>query len=239
MPLGVVLGVAVGVGVAGDVEPVPAPALAVVRRGEQAVDQPLVGVGRVVGEERRRLPPASAAGRCRSNVGPADERAPVGLGRERQARALAASASRKASIGDCEPLGVLHRGQRRRADRLERPEGLLVVGDVGAAISGSGRAVLRPRSIQARIVARSVRRQLPLAPAASRPLSRRSTSRLSSRLARDDRRAAVAALGDQPHQPQVEVALVLLLLAVALEAVRLEDRPDVLLRRSAVPRRSR
>ena len=42
---------AVGVGVADDVEPVAAPALAVVRRGEQAVDEFLVGVGRLVGEE--------------------------------------------------------------------------------------------------------------------------------------------------------------------------------------------
>ena len=36
---------AVGVGVAGHVEPVPAPALAVVRRGEQPVDDPREGVG--------------------------------------------------------------------------------------------------------------------------------------------------------------------------------------------------
>ena len=40
-----VLVVAVGVAVMDHVEPVPAPALAVVRAGQQAVDQPLVGVG--------------------------------------------------------------------------------------------------------------------------------------------------------------------------------------------------
>jgi hypothetical protein len=38
--------VALGVGVAGDVEPVPAPPLAVVRGGEQAVDHLLERVGR-------------------------------------------------------------------------------------------------------------------------------------------------------------------------------------------------
>ena len=43
--------VAVRVGVAGQVEPGPRPALAVMGRGEQAIDQPLVGVGPVVGQE--------------------------------------------------------------------------------------------------------------------------------------------------------------------------------------------
>ncbi len=41
-----------GVGVAGEVEPVTTPALAVMGRGEQFVDQAFVGVGAVVGEER-------------------------------------------------------------------------------------------------------------------------------------------------------------------------------------------
>ena len=42
---------AVGVGVANDVEPLGGPALAVVRRGEQAVDDLFVGVGRLVFQE--------------------------------------------------------------------------------------------------------------------------------------------------------------------------------------------
>ena len=46
-----VLVVAVRVAVVHDVEPVPSPALAVAGRGEQAVDQLLVGVGRAVGDE--------------------------------------------------------------------------------------------------------------------------------------------------------------------------------------------
>ena len=44
--MGDVLVQAVGVGVAGHVEPVPAPPLAVGGRGEQAVDEPREGVGR-------------------------------------------------------------------------------------------------------------------------------------------------------------------------------------------------
>ncbi len=41
----VFIGVAIRVGVARDIEPVPAPTLAVVRRREQPIDQPLEGVG--------------------------------------------------------------------------------------------------------------------------------------------------------------------------------------------------
>src|SRR5438034_488566 len=61
---------------AGDVEPVPAPALAVVRRGEQAVDETFVGVGRLVTE-----PSLDFLARRRQadqvEVGAADERAAV------------------------------------------------------------------------------------------------------------------------------------------------------------------
>ena len=41
-----------GVGVAGDVEPVPAPALAVMRRGQQPIDDPGEGIRRPVVFER-------------------------------------------------------------------------------------------------------------------------------------------------------------------------------------------
>ena len=83
--------------VAGGVEPVPAPALAEVRRGQQPVDQPLVGVGPRVGEERRPPPRARAAGRAgRSRGG--------GRGCSGRPRARAAGGSdRRAS------------GRRRRA----------------------------------------------------------------------------------------------------------------------------
>ena len=47
-----VLIMAVRVGIVGDVEPMAGPAFAVARRGEQAVHQPLVGVGRWIVEER-------------------------------------------------------------------------------------------------------------------------------------------------------------------------------------------
>ena len=55
--------VAVPIAVAPDVHPVPAPALAVVRTGQQAIDHVFVGVGRRVGQELAQLGRASAAGR--------------------------------------------------------------------------------------------------------------------------------------------------------------------------------
>ncbi len=44
--------VSVRVGVAGQIQPVPGPAFAVVRRGQQPIDEPLVGVGRPIVDER-------------------------------------------------------------------------------------------------------------------------------------------------------------------------------------------
>ena len=62
-----------GVGVANDIEPVPAPALAVPRRRQQAIDDPRERLGRVVGQEGVDLRRASAAGRS-------GRRWPVGSG---------------------------------------------------------------------------------------------------------------------------------------------------------------
>ena len=89
---------AVGVGVARQVEPVLRPALAVVRAGQQTIDDRLVGIRRAVGEERRRPPRASAAGRSgrssarRSSVG----RSASGAGRSSFSSSVARM---KASIG--------------------------------------------------------------------------------------------------------------------------------------------
>ena len=46
---------AVGVGVARRIQPMPPPALAIVRRGEQPLDLLLIGVGAVVGQKRIHL----------------------------------------------------------------------------------------------------------------------------------------------------------------------------------------
>ena len=107
---------------ADDVEPVPRPALAVMGRGEQAVDQPLVGVGVRVGDERLDL-----LGRRRQaeqvEGEPADQRAAVGLGR-RIAGRPPPSLRQDESVDRLDRRRCRHRssgGWRRGGDRLQRP----------------------------------------------------------------------------------------------------------------------
>ena len=146
--------VAVGVGVAGEVEPVPAPALAVVRRREQPVDHLLVGVGRLVVEERvdllRRRRQAGqvegdAADECSRVAGGAgvSRRLPASRGRRRRwgsrasrRRRPAPSAGRAASTPSGPPARPPGRGVRQRMQPDD--EGESRVGIVG---SGEGGAV--------------------------------------------------------------------------------------------------
>ena len=74
---------AVGVGIVRNVEPVAGPALAVVGRGEQAVDKFFIRVGGCVGDERGHV---LGRGRQADEVErqPADECAAIGLGRRSQ-----------------------------------------------------------------------------------------------------------------------------------------------------------
>ena len=116
-PIGVLL-VAVGFGVAHQVEPVAGPALAVVRAGEQAIDQLLVGVGRSVVHEgvhllRRRRQADQVEGDA------ADERAAVGRWRRGQGlRAACDSAATKRSIGDCDQIIAIADWQADACARL-------------------------------------------------------------------------------------------------------------------------
>ena len=80
-PIGVGAEVAVRLGVAGGVEPVLAPPLAVAGRGEQALDQPLVGVGTAIVHEGRDL--LGGRGQARQvEAEAADQGGAVGLGAE-------------------------------------------------------------------------------------------------------------------------------------------------------------
>ncbi len=130
--------VALGIGVPGDVEPVPPPALAIPRRGQQAVDQAGIGVGGRIGLEGGDL----LGGRRQPEQverDAADQGPPVGGRRRRQRGGLepgqdeaverVPSASRHRG-----PAGASHRGRagtpsaaarprrsrRRRARRLRR-----------------------------------------------------------------------------------------------------------------------
>src|SRR5262249_29221354 len=95
-PAGVLL-VPVAVGVAGSIEPVPTPSLAVMRRREQSIDHLLVSVRAPVREERINL------GRRRRQSGEievdaADERGPVGF-RRWSGTSFSSRARMKLSIG--------------------------------------------------------------------------------------------------------------------------------------------
>ena len=109
--------VAVGVRVAGGVEPLHRHPLAVARRAEQPVDRPLVGVRGVVVEERgqlarRRRQPRQVERR------PAQQRRPVGLRRRREALSLETGED-EAVDRVARPVGV---GDRRRVGTLRRHE---------------------------------------------------------------------------------------------------------------------
>ena len=210
----VVLLVAVGVGVAGQVEPGPGLVFAVVRRGQQPVDRLLVGVGRPV-VARKASTSAGVGGRpVRSRLTRAQQRRLVRLRRRRQP-SCSSRASTKASM----PLrgqAVFLTRRRRRLHRLD-------VGPVLLVLRRPGRS--RPRAWRS-------------APAVSgSPLGgiRSSGSAALTRWSSGCRRAC-RARGDgtpnwsvlqAPVAPcRVEAAL-LQVGAVALEAAVRQDGPNV------------
>jgi hypothetical protein len=144
----------VALGEPDDVEPVPPPVLAVVGRGEQAVDQPLVGPGSVVADERLGL-----LGRRRQaeqvERGAPDKRAAVGLGGRAEAVGLEPGQDEGVDrVAD--PRAVVDRRRLRPGRRAERPEVVLDrgggggggLGLVAADRSGPGRARLDPAAEQ-------------------------------------------------------------------------------------------
>ena len=139
------------VGVADDVEPVPAPALAIPGRGQQAIDDPRERFGRSIGEEGVDL-----LGRRRQadqvERGPPDQRASVGRRRRvpaRVSRGPPARSGRSAS-GTTPCRGPPAR--RTGLDRLKRPEPSLRVGHAErwASLSRRSRARAWSRARAAR-----------------------------------------------------------------------------------------
>ena len=118
-----VLVVAVRVAVMHHVEPVPAPSLAVVGTGEQAIDQRFVGVGIGVVDERLDfLGSRRQADQVEREA--ADQRAAIGLGAGLESAASRASARMNASIGVRAQLDPWHRGNLGATERLEGPPAL-------------------------------------------------------------------------------------------------------------------
>ena len=116
--------------IARHVEPVATPALAVVRRCEQPVDDLLESVGRGVVDELLDL-----FGRRRQSdqveAGAAEEPAPVGHADRRKALFLELGEDEAVDVG-LRPTGRSWRRHDRTRERPKRPEGSLFVGDDAA-----------------------------------------------------------------------------------------------------------
>ena len=231
---GDVLVEAVRVGVAGDVEPVAAPAFAVVGRGEEPVDDPGEGVGALVGQEVLDL--GFRRGQAdQVERGAAEKRAPVGWRHRREAAFLEARQD-EAIEGMADPVLVLDVGQRRVFDPPERP--VFAAGAVVERLGGS-RGDHRLLPAGARVgsaapdplleVGDDVRRQLAVRRHLGETLV---VERLDHQAVlgrpRDDHGAAVPAGAHafrvEQDQPAADLRGVA---AVALVAALDEDRPDL------------
>ena len=102
------------------VEPGHGHPLAVMGRGEQPVDLPLVGVGSV--SSPKAWTSSGVGGRpVRSRLEPAEQRPPVGLGRRARALAIRGRSRMNASIGLRTHARLLDRGNGRAHRRRRRP----------------------------------------------------------------------------------------------------------------------
>ena len=129
--------VALGVGISGDIEPVSSPAFAVSRRCEQPIDQPGVGVGRIVGFEGRDL---ARGGRQPDQVegGASDQGPPVGPRRGCEPPGFEPGQDEPVDrmVGPC---GAANRRRRGILDRPERPVPRRSGCDRGRAVASLGR----------------------------------------------------------------------------------------------------
>ena len=234
-------------GVAGDVEPVPAPALAERGRGQQPVDHLLERVGRRVRRRTRRPPPASAAGRSgRTSPGGCS----VGLSASPTGcRPFASSPARtKRSMSSCGQAASFDRRDGAGSSAAARPSAPCAACRTSTPSMffgrrpGGGRVAagqrLRPAGPGAPICTHFARSATTASGSrvlggifmSSSVYRTALISRLLLRVAGDDRRAAVAALEHAVAAVEVEPALELLGGGrVALVAVLDEHRPDLLL----------
>ncbi len=216
--------VAVRVGVARDVEPVPAPALAVMRRLEQALHQPAVRAGLRVARERANLLGRREQAR-QIQASPADERSTVRFRRGLQA-SLVEPRQHESIDGVGRSTRVPHGRRLGPLYGAERPERLGADG-IGAALAPRG-AVADPLADRLHLMRlqRARRRHLQ----GAGPLDGRQQDAVL-RAARHDRRAPRTALQRRFPGRERETAG-LDLLAVARLAARREQRTDPLLEKA-------
>ena len=222
--------VALGIGVAGNVQPVPSPALAVPGRGQQAVDQMGKAVGCRVGFE-----PVDLFGR-RGNAREIDGRAAdqgtlVGLGRGGHSGRFEPGQNERIDRR-ADPLTVVDRRRYGGTYRLERPMRPFIAGarSGSSARSFSWRRIDRPRCTECNPLPEgrdgglgqlAVRRHFQLFVGVRDSLDEQALVGLG----RHDRRPGFAPLEHRfaAIQPQ---ARGLLLGSVALHAAVDQDRPD-------------
>ena len=198
------------------------------RRGQQAVDQLLISIRRGIGEERLHFGGARRQAR-KIKARAAQERDLLRIRRERELL-LRHRLDEKRVNGSPRPILGSRGGNLRLTNRLERPEGALFFRD---ARTLPHLRRLRSRGLRAAIDPSFDERDLSRGQllVALRHLTavNQFEQRAAFRFAGNDHRTILAALQHQPTQTQIQPALQLLALAVAIEAVRLEDGPDVFL----------
>jgi hypothetical protein len=207
----VVLGVAGRVGVAGEIQPLPRLVLAVTVVGEESVDEPLDGVGRAIGDEGIDL---LGRGRQAHEVGvePADERGPIGLGRRREPRRLDLREHEAIDVVP-HPVGLLHLGGCGALWRIECPVRLVVRPLLDPAVEQLFLVFRKPPiGVRRRHQNVGIGRVDPFEDRARAGVARHDRAGV-------DRRLTVV-------EPQIGLPL-LAVLAVAIEAVFRQDRPDV------------
>ena len=222
----IVLRGAGGVGVACRIEPMAGPPLAIVGRGEEPIDEVLVGRRIGVGDEGIDL---LGSGRKTEEIKrrPADERRPVGRRREGEASSL--EAGKEEGVDRLrDEIGVGH-GRERGADKgAERPPLPLLRRDAEAGGNRLrlGTGCRGPGGDPAFENRQFFRRHLErrgghLGGADPRHQQARPG------IPPGDRRPGVAAALHRAHLPQIEIPLEGIAGPVAVEAVGPEDRADV------------
>ncbi len=225
-PGNVLLVKALRVCVARHVEPVASPTLAVVRRGQQAIDEPFVGVGRLVGQKRV---DSSGFGRQPQQIErqAADQRPLVRIGREGELFRFERGAEQRVDRR-ADAIGRRERGHRRTMDWSEAPERTIVARDLGGRVQ-LGRLLLgRDRSAPDPALDDGDlgRGQFLIAGGHFARLDPVEQVTLIGMAGRNGW-SRFASLGHQPAQPQIEAALADVLAAVTVETVGAEDWADV------------
>ena len=221
------LGEAVGVGIAGDIEPGPRLPLAVSGACEQPFHDLLVSVARSVGDEGSHLLRGwEEPGEIERDA--AEERRPVGFRREREPF----GAERREDEGIDRGAPGCRVGRRRHGwldDRLERPPRPIAGRQIGPQrnrfrfrLDGT-RAGGDPALDRGELVCRHLLPSLRHLPGTDHP-----QKFAGARIPRhEERPMAFRVTIEKPAEPQIDAPLHRIFFAVAVGAIGLQNRPDI------------